>query len=336
MDLIVSLVKQIEVILQEAQNAIENASKINDLDKIKQQFFSKKGVFNQLMQQLSQATPEDRPQIGKLINQAKNQVQDKLTNKINQLNEQLLANKIKQETIDITLSGNKSFVGSGHIVSLVKERISNWFGRFGFVMQDGPEIEDDFHNFTALNIPEHHPARAMQDTFYFDPQTVLRTHTSNIQIRTMEKIAPPLKIITAGRVYRSDSDMTHTPMFHQLEGLLVDEKCNFAELKGLIICFLKDFFDKEDLQVRFRPSFFPFTEPSAEVDIALGENGRWLEVLGCGMVHPNVLKNCQIDSQKYRGYAFGIGIERLAMLFYGVKDLRQFYENDVRFLRQFA
>ena len=225
-------------------------------------------------------------------------------------------------------------------MTLTRRRIEDWFARLGFVVEDGPEIEDDFHNFTALNIPEYHPARAMQDTFYFDPKTVLRTHTSGVQIRTMERDGAPLRIVAPGRVYRSDLDATHSPMFHQIEGLVVDSHSTFADLKGIIIHFLRDFFAREDLQVRFRPSFFPFTEPSAEVDIAFfeagsGDNVKWLEVLGCGMVHPQVLRNAGVDPEKYQGYAFGMGIERLAMLRYGVHDLRLFFENDVRFLRQF-
>lgn len=268
-------------------------------------------------------------------------MQQALDRKLSDLQAATLRDRLQAERVDISLPGRRLPEGGLHPVTLTRMRIEDWFARLGFSVEEGPEIEDDFHNFTALNIPEHHPARAMQDTFYFDAATVLRTHTSNVQIRTLESRQPPLRFIAPGRVYRSDSDMTHTPMFHQVEGMVIDKDSTFADLKGILIHFLRDFFGREDLQVRFRPSFFPFTEPSAEVDIAFfaeGENplqAKWLEVLGCGMVHPQVLVNVGINPDEYQGYAFGMGIERLAMLRYGVNDLRMFFENDVRFLRQF-
>ncbi len=297
------------------------------------------------MQALGRVSAQERPQVGKWVNDAKTSLQTALAEKTTQLQEAALQEKLAAEKVDVTLSGRGSFIGGLHPVTLARQRIERWFEGLGFEIKHGPEIEDDFHNFAALNIPEHHPARAMQDTFYFDAQTVLRTHTSNVQIRTLKQTPPPLRFIAAGRVYRSDSDVTHTPMFHQVEGMVIDEKTTFADLKGVLVHFLRDFFAREDLAVRFRPSFFPFTEPSAEVDIACmmcgGEGCRvckqtgWLEVLGCGMVHPNVLKNVGLDSARFQGFAFGMGVERLAMLRYGVNDLRLFFENDVRFLRQF-
>lgn len=327
-------------ILTEGLAAVNAASDLPSLDDVKNTYLSKKGVFSQQMQALGKASAEERPLLGKVINEAKSAFQQAFSEKQGALQAAAQAEKLAAQTVDITLPGRKMFQGGLHPVTLTRQRIEQWFARLGFVVRTGPEIEDDFHNFTALNIPEHHPARAMQDTFYFDAQTVLRTQTSNVQIHTMENEPLPLRMIAPGRVYRSDSDMTHTPMFHQCEGLVVDQSSTFADLKGLLIHFLRDFFEREDLQVRFRPSFFPFTEPSAEVDIAFFEEGsgaqaKWLEVLGCGMVHPNVLKNVGIDPENYQGYAFGMGIERLAMLRYGVSDLRQFFENDVRFLRQF-
>lgn len=336
-----SVQNTIESALEEALAALEKAEDTQALIAIKNQYLSKKGLFSQLLQSLAKASSQDKPLMGKWINQARDSLQTALNAKQTQLAQAALAEKMARETIDISLSGRARFAGSLHPVTLARLRIERWFAALGFSVREGVEIEDDFHNFTALNIPKHHPARAMQDTFYFDANTLLRTHTSNVQIRTMKAEAPPLRFIAPGRVYRSDSDMTHTPMFHQVEGLVVDKSCHFADLKGIIIHFLRDFFEREDLQVRFRPSFFPFTEPSAEVDIAFSDGGsdtqlRWLEVLGCGMVHPQVLRNVGINPDEYQGYAFGMGIERLAMLRYGVQDLRQFFENDVRFLRQFG
>jgi phenylalanyl-tRNA synthetase alpha chain len=249
------------------------------------------------------------------------------------LQQNKLAQKLAAESLDVTLPGRGLSTGGLHPVTRTLERIEQLFHSLGFVTASGPEIERDFYNFTALNIPENHPARAMHDTFYIDPQHVLRTHTSPVQVHYMETHQPPLKIISPGRVYRVDSDATHSPMFHQVEGLWVDEDVSFANLKGVVQDFLQCFFEQDDLQVRFRPSFFPFTEPSAEIDMSW--NGGWLEIGGCGMVHPNVLKHVNIDSEKYLGFAFGLGVERLAMLRYGVNDLRLFYESDLRFLKQF-
>lgn len=331
--------------LDEGLAALAAAQDLQALEAVRQTFFAKKGRFSLLMQALGRVSAQERPQVGKWVNDAKTSLQTALAEKTALLQEAALQEKLAAEKVDVTLSGRGSFIGGVHPVTLARQRIERWFEGLGFEIKHGPEIEDDFHNFAALNIPEHHPARAMQDTFYFDAQTVLRTHTSNVQIRTLEQTPPPLRFIAAGRVYRSDSDVTHTPMFHQVEGMVIDEKTTFADLKGVLVHFLRDFFAREDLAVRFRPSFFPFTEPSAEVDIACmmcgGEGCRvckqtgWLEVLGCGMVHPNVLKNVGLDSARFQGFAFGMGVERLAMLRYGVNDLRLFFENDVRFLRQF-
>lgn len=324
---------------RDALAAIEQAADLGALDAVKNTYLGKKGAFARHMQLLGKASPAERPLLGQQINRGKTIVQETFAAREAALKAAVLAAKLAAERIDVTLPGRQPASGSHHPVTLTRERISAWFDRLGFSVEEGPEIEDDFHNFEALNIPAHHPARAMQDTFYFDAQTVLRTHTSNVQIRTLEAQKPPLRFIAPGRVYRSDSDMTHTPMFHQVEGMVIDEETTFADLKGVLIHFLRAFFDRDDLAVRFRPSFFPFTEPSAEVDIgfrdAAGKVNNWLEVLGCGMVHPNVLRHVNLDPARYQGYAFGMGIERLAMLRYGVDDLRLFFDNDVRFLRQF-
>lgn len=326
--------------VQAALRALAAAADMAALEAVKNTYLSKKGYFSLQSQAMGKADPAQRPLIGKLINEARDSVTAALNAKQSALQAAEMQARFAAQQVDISLAGRRGFGGGLHPVTLTRQRIEAWFARLGFSVRTGPEIDDDYHNFTALNIPEHHPARAMQDTFYFDAQTVLRTQTSNVQIHTLENEPLPLRIIAPGRVYRSDSDMTHTPMFHQCEGLVVDEHSTFADLKGLLVHFLRDFFEREDLQVRFRPSFFPFTEPSAEVDIAFfGAGGetqaKWLEVLGCGMVHPDVLSNMGIDTERYQGYAFGMGIERLAMLRYGVKDLRMFFENDVRFLQQF-
>lgn len=323
----------LDEILQQATDAIENASDPAALDAVRVEYLGKKGKITDLLKSLGQLPPEERKAAGQSINQAKQQVQGVLNQRREFLQNAELEKALAAEKIDITLPGRKLQAGNLHPVTRTIERIESFFGQLGFEVKTGPEIEDDFHNFDALNIPEHHPARADHDTFYFNPKVMLRTQTSDVQIRTMEKEKPPLRIISPGRVYRNDYDQTHTPMFHQVEGLMVDEKVSFAELKGILYQFLQNFFE-EDLQVRFRPSYFPFTEPSAEVDV-MGKNGKWLEVLGCGMVHPNVLKAVGIDSEKYTGFAFGMGVERLTMLRYNVTDLRSFFENDLRFLKQF-
>lgn len=285
------------------------------------------------MKGLGALSAEERPAAGAVINQAKQQVQDALNERREALEVAVLNQKLAAETIDVSLPGRRIENGGLHPVTRTIERIERLFGEMGFKVARGPEIEDGFHNFDALNIPAHHPARTDHDTFYFNPDLMLRTHTSGVQIRTMEHQQPPIRIIAPGRVYRNDYDMTHTPMFHQVEGLLVDEHASFTELKGILHDFLRNYFE-EDLTIRFRPSYFPFTEPSAEVDV-MGKNGKWLEVLGCGMVHPNVLRSVGIDPEKYSGFAFGMGVERLTMLRYGVNDLRAFFENDLRFLKQF-
>ncbi len=292
----------------------------------------------QQLKSLGKLSAEERPAAGAKINEAKQQVQDAITIKRTMMAADALSKQLAVESIDVTLPGRAQVNGGLHPVTMTIERIENFFSQIGFSVAQGPEIEDDYHNFEALNIPAHHPARAMHDTFYFGDGTLLRTHTSGVQVRTMEKQQPPIRIICPGRVYRCDSDQTHSPMFHQIEGLLVDDHISFADLKGILHNFLNVFFER-DLQVRFRPSYFPFTEPSIEVDIGYqGEDGeqKWLEVLGCGMVHPKVFEHSGIDTEKYTGFAFGMGVERLAMLRYGVKDLRMFFENDLRFLAQFS
>ncbi|MDH5360398.1 MAG: phenylalanine--tRNA ligase subunit alpha [Gammaproteobacteria bacterium] len=314
------------------------------LDDIRVQYLGKKGSLTEQMKQLGSLSAEERPKAGQVINQAKQAVQQAIEARKHSLQSEALNSKLASEAVDITLPGRNADKGGLHPVSRTLERIESLFIQLGFEVAEGPEIEDDYHNFEALNIPETHPARAMHDTFYVDEHTVLRTHTSPVQIRVMENKQPPLRVIAPGRVYRCDSDLTHTPMFHQIEGLMVDEKVSFADLKGILDDFLRNFFEQE-LKVRFRPSYFPFTEPSAEADVQCvncgGEGCRvcshtgWLEVLGCGMVHPSVLESAGIDPEKYTGFAFGMGVERLAMLRYGVNDLRLFFENDLRFLKQF-
>ncbi|MEM0912308.1 MAG: phenylalanine--tRNA ligase subunit alpha [Pseudomonadota bacterium] len=324
---------QLEELTKEAQLAVDSADNPTDLDAVRVNFLGKKGKITGLMKGLGQLTPEQRPVVGQQINVVKQQVQSWITDKLALLKKTELDAKLAQESIDITLPARTTFSGNLHPVHRTIARIEKFFGDIGFDIKTGPEIEDGFHNFDALNIPKNHPARADHDTFYFNPNVMLRTQTSGVQIRTMEAEKPPLRIISPGRVYRNDYDQTHTPMFHQVEGLMVGENVSFTELKGILHDFLHHFFE-EDLKIRFRPSYFPFTEPSAEVDV-MGKNGKWLEVLGCGMVHPNVLKAVNIDPETYTGFAFGMGVERLTMLRYNVNDLRAFFENDVRFLKQF-
>ncbi|MCF1430820.1 MAG: phenylalanine--tRNA ligase subunit alpha [Shewanella sp.] len=325
--------QQLTEIVELALAAIDQASDLKTLDDIRVDYLGKKGKITDMMKLMATLSPEEKPVFGQQVNLAKQQVQQRLSQRIEGLKAAELEARLSAEEIDVTLPGRTLGNGGLHPVTRTIERIESLFGELGFTVKHGPEIEDDFHNFDALNISEHHPARADHDTFYFNPKVMLRTQTSGVQIRTMENEKPPLRIISPGRVYRNDYDMTHTPMFHQVEGLLVDENVNFAELKGILHDFLRNFFE-EDLQVRFRPSYFPFTEPSAEVDV-MGKNGKWLEVLGCGMVHPNVLRSVGIDPEKYSGFAFGMGVERLTMLRYSVNDLRSFFENDLRFLKQF-
>ncbi|MBJ7537583.1 phenylalanine--tRNA ligase subunit alpha [Marinomonas transparens] len=329
--------ENLKQILADALSAVAASESESALDDVRVHYLGKKGALTALLKQLGNVSAEDRPKFGQLVNEAKGQVQEKISERKAALAKAALDAKLAIETIDISLSGKGQEVGGLHPVTRTMERIETFFRGIGFDVAAGPEIEDDYHNFEALNIPAHHPARAMQDTFYFNPTTVLRTHTSPVQVRTMETSQPPIRIICPGRVYRCDSDQTHTPMFHQVEGLLIDENISFADLKGILQQFLNVFFE-DDLKVRFRPSYFPFTEPSIEVDImrtnSKGEES-WLEVLGCGMVHPRVLEMSGIDSEKYTGFAFGMGVERFAMLRYKVDDLRMFFENDLRFLKQF-
>lgn len=335
----------IEQVVECATKSITAVETLEALDQLRVQYLGKKGELTALLKQLGQLPPEQRREAGQSINMAKQAVSSALEDRKAILEADRLNQKLAAEQIDVTLPGRGQKAGGLHPVTKTLERIKSLLIPAGFEVAEGPEIEDDFHNFGALNIPADHPARAMHDTFYINDHTVLRTHTSPVQIRAMENQKPPLRIIAPGRVYRCDSDLTHTPMFHQVEGLVVDKNISFADLKGLIQDFLRAFFEKEDLQLRFRPSYFPFTEPSAEVDIRCvmcsGNGCRvcsqtgWLEVLGCGMVHPNVFASVGIDNEEFTGFAFGLGVERLAMLRYGVNDLRLFFENDIRFLKQF-
>jgi len=324
---------ELAAIVNEAKSLIEAAADVATLDAVRVDFMGKKGKLTDLLKGLGKLSNEERPLAGQKINIAKQEIQQLIGVKSDALKLAEMNAKLASEAVDVTLPGIAQNVGNMHPVSRTIERIESFFGELGFAVKTGPEVEDGFHNFDALNIPANHPARADHDTFYFNPDVMLRTQTSGVQIRTMEVEKPPIRIISPGRVYRNDYDQTHTPMFHQVEGLMVDKNVSFTELKGILHDFLNHFFEK-DLTVRFRPSYFPFTEPSAEVDV-MGENGKWLEVLGCGMVHPNVLKSVGIDPEEYTGFAFGMGVERLTMLRYGVNDLRAFFENDLRFLKQF-
>ncbi len=336
--------ENLEALASEAKAAIEAAGDGAALEQLRVDYLGKKGAITALLKGLGKLSAEERPQAGAQINLVKHELQGLIGERKATLDASAVARQLAAETIDVTLPGRGQSTGGIHPVTRTMERMEAFFAAIGFEVVEGPEIEDDYHNFEALNIPAHHPARAMHDTFYVDEHTVLRTHTSPVQVRVMESQEPPLKIICPGRVYRCDSDLTHTPMFHQVEGLLIDEHSSFADLKGVIEEFLRVFFEKE-LDVRFRPSYFPFTEPSAEVDIQCvncgGDGCRvcshtgWLEVMGCGMVHPKVFESSNIDTEKYSGFAFGMGVERLAMLRYGVNDLRLFFDNDLRFLEQF-
>ncbi|MCG6937238.1 MAG: phenylalanine--tRNA ligase subunit alpha [Gammaproteobacteria bacterium] len=330
----------------DALTTINAADNLETLDQVRVNYLGKKGELTSLLKTLGQLPADERKNAGQDINNAKREVQLAIETRRQALESEKVNAQLASERIDVTLPGRGQQRGGLHPVTRTMKRIEMLFSPLGFSVEQGPEIEDDFHNFEALNIPSHHPARAMHDTFYFDANTLLRTHTSPVQIRHMETSQPPLRIIAPGRVYRCDSDLTHTPMFHQVEGLLVDENVSFADLMGTLADFLKQFFENEDLQTRFRPSYFPFTEPSSEVDIqcvmCAGEGCRvcgqtgWIEILGCGIVHPKVFEAVGIDTEKYTGYAFGMGVERLAMLRYGVNDLRLFFENDLKFLQQFA
>jgi phenylalanyl-tRNA synthetase alpha chain len=320
-------------LIAEAQTDFNACSDMPALENAKAKYLGKTGALTEALKGLGKLSNEERPAAGAAINVVKQGVEAALTARREAILNAAQVAQLANESIDVTLPARAQSQGGLHPVTLTLQRIEALFHSIGFDVATGPEIETDFYNFTALNIPENHPARAMHDTFYVDEQNVLRTHTSPVQIHYMENKEPPLKIIAPGRVYRVDSDATHSPMFHQVEGLWVDENISFANLKGVVQDFLQKFFERDDLTVRFRPSFFPFTEPSAEMDMSW--NGGWLEIGGCGMVHPEVFKHVNIDSEKYRGFAFGLGVERLAMLRYGVNDLRHFFNNDLRFLSQF-
>jgi len=320
-------------LLNDGLNEIEECKTLNKLEEIRVKYLGKKGQITSQLKKLGSMKVDQKPSFGQEINKIKNQIEAKVKAKKIELKKSSIARNIATQSIDITLPGRKSLTGSIHPITTTLSDIENIFLNAGFLVEDGPEIEDEHHNFTALNIPENHPARAMHDTFYFDNNLLLRTHTSPIQIRSMEKQGVPIKIIAPGKVFRRDSDLTHIPMFHQIEGLVIDQGINFTHLKGILHEFINCFFE-QPMELRFRPSYFPFTEPSAEVDI-LSEDGKWLEILGCGMVHPKVLDLLELDSEKYTGYAFGMGVERLAMLKHEIKDIRLFYDNDLNFLEQF-
>ncbi len=338
------LQQELAKLLETALAAAQAAADMPALERIRVGYLGKKGALTEQLKQLGGLPPEQRPQAGQRVNDAKQRLQAALEERRQALETRQREQQLSQENLDVTLPGRGLRLGGPHPVTRTLRRLEELFVRMGFQIAEGPEVEDDFHNFEALNIPADHPARAMHDTFYFDNGRLLRTHTSPVQIRYMQSHKPPLRIIAPGRVYRRDSDVTHTPMFHQIEGLMVDENVSFADLKGVLSEFLAQFFERA-LKLRFRPSYFPFTEPSAEVDIECvmcnGSGCRvckqtgWLEVLGCGMVHPEVFRHVGIDSERYTGFAFGLGVERLTMLRYGVNDLRLFYENDLRFLQQF-
>ncbi len=320
-------------LIQSAGSEIDSAGDLSALDAVRVTYLGKKGALTVRAKELSQLPAEERPAAGQEINRAKQEVQQRINTRRGALEGEALARKLVDDAIDVTLPGRGYGLGGRHPVSRAMSRIERIFRNAGFGVRSGPEIEDDYHNFTALNISENHPARAEHDTFYFPGGMLLRTHTSPVQIRSMKEEGVPIRIIAPGRVYRCDSDQTHTPMFHQVEGLVIDRNISFANLKAVLHQFVETFFER-DAELRFRASYFPFTEPSAEVDV-LWEKGKWLEILGCGMVHPNVLSSAGVDPEEFTGYAFGIGIERLAMLRYGVNDLRPFFDNDLRFLQQF-
>ena len=337
--------QSLEDIKAEAAAAIDAAADIASLEELRVSYLGKKGALTGLLKGLGQLSAEERPKAGAEINAVKQVLNEQLNSRRDALQSEALSAQLATEAIDVTLPGRRAEAGALHPITRTIQRMETFFASMGFDVVEGPEIEDDYHNFEALNIPAHHPARAMHDTFYVDDTHVLRTHTSGVQVRTMETQSPPIRVICPGRVYRCDSDLTHSPMFHQVEGLLIDETSNFGHLKGLLEDFLQAFFERDDLSVRLRPSYFPFTEPSAEVDIQCvkcsGEGCRvcshtgWIEVLGCGMVNPKVLEKSGIDPDKYRGFAFGMGVERLSMLRYGIGDLRLNFDNDLRFLAQF-
>ena len=336
--------QDIILLREEAFSAIDQAQDLGTLESIRVDFLGKKGRLTDILKQVVNLPADEKPRVGQLVNQIKRDISERIEFSTQQLKDRQLEEKLAAEVIDVTLPGRNNYCGSLHPVTHIKQKINDYFIRLGFDIGEGLEIETEFYNFEALNIPEHHPARAMHDTFYFENNLLLRTHTSPVQIRTLEKRKPPLRLISAGRVYRCDSDLTHTPMFHQVEGFLIDKVSTLASLKGLLEDFFAHLFDRT-LKFRFRPSYFPFTEPSAEMDIecthCMGDGCRvckftgWLEVGGCGMVHPNVLTSVNVSPEEYQGWAFGMGIDRIAMLYYGIDDLRTMFENDVTFLNQF-
>lgn len=331
-------------LLAEALQAIRVSANFADLDKIRVAYLGKNGHFTVLLKSLGKLSAEDRPKMGQVVNQAKKQFEEAFETARQTLESQKIAQHLQTAKLDVTLPGRGLKAGHLHPINKTLERVTQFFSQLGFQTVEGPEIEEDYFNFEALNIPAYHPARAMHDTFYFPDGHLLRTHTSPVQIRIMQEKAPPFRLISPGRVYRCDYDVSHTPMFHQVEGLMIEEGIHFTHLKGILSQFLQSFFERS-LRTRFRPSYFPFTEPSAEVDIEcvncggkgcrVCSNTGWLEILGCGMVHPKVLENCKVDSEKYTGFAFGMGLERITMLRYGINDIRLFFENDLRFLDQF-
>ena len=337
--------ESLEALKSAATEAVAVAATPSELEQLRVDFLGKKGSLTGLLKTLGGLSAEERPKAGALINAAKQELTELINERRRALEASALAEQLNAERVDVTLPGRGRDPGGLHPITRTIQRVEDFFAGMGFDVVEGPEIEDDYHNFEALNIPAHHPARAMHDTFYIDASHVLRTHTSGVQVRTMESREPPLRIVCPGRVYRCDSDLTHSPMFHQIEGLLVDEYSSFGDLKGLLEDFMQAFFEQDDLALRFRPSYFPFTEPSAEVDIQCvkcrGEGCRvcshtgWLEVLGCGMVNPRVFEMSGIDTERFTGFAFGLGVERLAMLRYGIGDLRLNFDNDLRFLSQF-
>ena len=331
----------------EFKEKIKVAKNLSELTKINSEIFGKNGIINLEFKKLGSLSPDERKNFAANINSSKKELTEFFSKKSTEILDKEIIEKVNKEKIDITLPEKDFKIGKVHPVSQVIDEISCIFSEIGFSVEEGPDVENEYNNFTALNTPENHPAKDMHDTFYLDKdmKTLLRTHTSPVQVRTMLKGRPPFKIIAPGRTYRSDSDQTHTPMFHQLEGLHIDKDINMGHLKGCLNYFIKEFFEVEKIKMRFRPSHFPFTEPSAEVDIGyriennkiiIGEGDKWLEILGCGMVHPNVLKNCKVDPNKFQGFAFGIGIDRLAMLKYGINDLRSFFECDYRWLNHYG
>ena len=338
-------VKDLQQLVDSARAEIEQSAAIDQLEQVRIRLLGKKGEVTAQLKSLGGMEPEARRQAGARINEAKEALTAALEAKRSELEQAKLAAQLASDTVDVTLPGRGQTIGGLHPVTRVRRRMEQIFRNAGFTIADGPEIEDDWHNFEALNIPANHPARAMHDTFYFPDGRLLRTHTSPVQVRVMESQKPPVRVIVPGRVYRNDSDVTHTPMFHQVEGLVVDEGISFANLKAILHAFMKALFEK-DVKMRLRPSYFPFTEPSAEVDIScvscggsscrVCKNTGWVEVAGCGVVHPNVLRAVHIDTERYTGYAFGMGIDRLTMLRYNVNDIRMYFENDLRFLRQFV